>query len=236
MKIAVLADVHANLPALESVLAAADEAGADRTICLGDMVGYYYWPAECLRLLVARNTWMIQGNHDALLVSAERDAKILADLTQRYGSGHRTALAELGADELALLRDLPTDQIATFDGVSVLLCHGSPWDRDTYVYPDTDGPVRRRMLDSAPVVLFGHTHYPTLWRDGDRFAANPGSVGQPRHGKPGAHWAMWDTDDGSFELLCESYDTASVVQACQKNDPNLPYLADVLERTRKQDG
>jgi len=82
------------------------------------------------------------------------------------------------------------------------------------------------------LVVYGHTHYPVVWQDGETTVVNPGSVGQPRDGTPGACWAMWDTVDLSVTLKRENYDSSKVQTEARRRDPALPYLADILTRTR----
>ena len=115
---------------------------------------------------------------------------------------------------------------------NVLMCHGSPWDGDAYVYPDAPVDVRRRMVDDGcDIVFFGHSHYPVCWDKVGSRVVNPGSVGQPRNRRPGAHWALWDTEADEIELRCEAYDPEPVIAACRHHDPDIPYLRDVLTRT-----
>lgn len=230
MKIALLADIHGNALALNRVLTAAANAGAQELLIAGDLVGYYYQSDEVLRLL---NDWQwisIGGNHEAML--AQWHAGIDQDIIhKKYGSGLKIACEQLTSQQLQYLTTLPSRHELEIDGRSVLLCHGSPWDRDHYVYPDTDKIERRRMFSEGfDLVVYGHTHYPVLWQDSNCLVINPGSVGQPRDRKPGACWALWDTTKHEIILRRESYDCSSVVASCQI-DFHLPYLANVLTRT-----
>ena len=230
MKVAVLADIHANLPALQVTLAAAQGRGAERLLIAGDVVGYYYWAAECLDLLAAWPNDMVVGNHEDMLRAGVDNASVLPAIRRRYGSGIDVALATLGS-RLGTLLDQPRASRLDIDGHDVLLCHGSPADTDQYVYPDAPEAVRRTMAaGGAEFVFFGHTHYPVRWQVGRTVVANPGSVGQPRNRQPGAHWLLWDTTAATLESHCESYDTDIVSRECGARDPGNPYLATVLTR------
>jgi len=229
VKIGLLSDIHANLAALDAVLRAADAAGVERLFCCGDFVGYYYQPEAVLNRLDAWSWVGVRGNHEdmlALWLSGERHAEI----TSRYGSGIRAA-SGMPASRLDALAGLPVHREVEIEGRRALLCHGTPWDTDEYVYPDTDPAIRDRMAAGGQdIVVFGHTHYPVHWQIAGCHVVNPGSVGQPRDRKPGACWAIWDTTSMTVELRREVYDCTALVADCQQRDPQLPYLADVLTR------
>lgn len=230
MKIALLADVHGNAPALTAVLAAARAGGAVRLLIAGDLVGYYYDIVRVLELLAEWDWVSVQGNHEEILDRVRR-GNDAAEVRARYGSAIERAVHDLNAAQLDLLTGMPPTRTLTIAGRRVLICHGSPWDRDTYVYPDADrAQVDRFFATDARMVLFGHTHYPVHWRRDDAHAVNPGSVGQPRDRRPGACWAMWDTGSNNVDFRREPYDPAPVLAACATYDPQLPYLSQVLTR------
>ena len=231
MKIGVLADIHANLPALRATLSAARTAGVERLLIAGDLVGYYYWPAECFDLLAGWPHDMVVGNHEEMLRAVVDDVSALPPIRLRYGSGINVARETLGA-RIAPLLARPSTTRLTIDGREVLLCHGSPSDTDQYVYPDAPESVRREMaVTGAEFVFFGHTHYPVQWQIGYTVVANPGSVGQPRDRRPGAQWLLWDTTAATMVHRREPYDIDRVVRECAARDPGNPYLAAVLTRS-----
>lgn len=232
MRIAVVGDVHGNLPALEAVARAATAEGVDAWLCLGDVVGYYYWPAECLALLEDKGALFIAGNHERFLAEARSDASRLARLTAKYGHGLAVALEALPDSALDRVLSWPERRTEWRAGRRWDLCHGAPWDGDAYVYPDASSETRTRLLAGpADMVLFGHTHHPVLWDRDGRIALNPGSAGQPRDRIPGACWALIDLDGGQASLRREKYDLSPVLAECRRRDPDLPYLQDVLTRT-----
>ena len=207
MRIAVLSDVHANLHALEAVLAEVDAGGFDELWCLGDVVGYGPRPNECSALLRERATVCLAGNHDLVVLGKipmtafADDAGVAARWTQR-------ALAD---EARAFLEGL--EPLATVPGAE--LFHGSPrdpvWD---YVLSE-DAARQSFAATSEPLILVGHSHVALeLSSDGvgirggtaaagtqvdlggPRRLLNPGSVGQPRDGDARAAWLEIDKATG----------------------------------------
>jgi len=231
VKIGVLSDIHGNLPALRSVLAKAEQENVERLFVLGDIVGYYYWPAECLSLLDQWQSDLVLGNHEVMLAEIANDVDAIQRITAKYGSALATAGREMHAGLVNRLVSLPANKSIALDGRSAFLCHGSPDDTNEYVYPDATQSKREQMnTGTSDVTFFGHTHYPVIWKLGDVFVANPGSVGQSRNYQPGAHWIMWDTERNQLTARRENYDAAPVIEECKFRDPELPYLHQILVR------
>lgn len=205
MRVALLSDVHANLTALEAVLAALPSV--DELWVMGDTVGYGPDPSEVLALLQARNAYLVAGNHDRAVATGEG----LELFNPVAAEAARLHVQWLGADERASLAALPLT--ATRSGVT--LFHGSLreplWE---YVF-DAAAAAPTLRLSTTARLCCGHTHMAALFqelpdgrvvaraaRDGDRdplvakTIINPGSVGQPRDHDPRAAWALLDTEDG----------------------------------------
>jgi predicted phosphodiesterase len=224
MRIAIVSDIHGNLPALEAVIAAIGRAGADVAVNLGDIASGPLWPRETVQRLMALGWPTIRGNHERQVLALPRERMSPADAF--------TADA-LGDDERAWLASLP----ATLDlGGGVWCCHGTPDDDLAYfletVVPGlgrdgcpgiraaTGAEVRRRLgARRDAVVLCGHTHTPRLARvvhdGGATLVVNPGSVGVPAYdddhphehrvetGSPHARWALLERDAGGWSaMLC----------------------------------
>lgn len=234
MKVALLADIHANADALAAVLADALGAGVERLVVAGDIVGYYHEPARALALL---DEWVwvgVRGNHEEIVAAVARGERAIESVPALYRSGAATAVAQLGGDVDRLAR-LPHPRLEDVGGIRVLVCHGTPWAIDEYVYPDADGERRQAMFDAlghADVLVYGHTHHPVAWRHDGRVVVNPGSVGQPRDRLGGACWALLDTSTGEVEMRRTPYDTTTVLDAAHRHAPNVPYLVDVLTGRR----
>lgn len=202
MRVAVLSDIHGNLPALDAVLEALDPF--EEVWVLGDIVGYGPQPNEVVQRLQRLPTRAVRGNHDAAAIGALS--------TDAFNDDACTAVewtaGILSADVLDWLSGLP-ERATTGD---FTLVHGSPRD-PTWEYVFTPAVARANMAAfEGPYCLVGHTHVPLVFRqDGARIEAmepipdipleldkrrailNPGSVGQPRDGDPRACGMILDT-------------------------------------------
>jgi predicted phosphodiesterase len=198
--IAVLSDIHGNLPALEAVLAKVDELRCERIISLGDVTGYYAQPSECIDLLTERDAIQLLGNHDKYLVD---------------GSGcprSRTVSALLEHQERAVTAeqvDLLSTLQSRYDEGNASFVHGSWRDpTDQYIYR-----VKEELFPAGFRFYFsGHTHVQCrIPLANDRVFCNPGSVGQPRDGDPRAAFAVFSGTD--VELFRIEYDIDKTAQA-----------------------
>jgi putative phosphoesterase len=231
VRLALLGDIHGNAAALRAVLESASAERIDALLVTGDLVGYYFDAQGVLDSLAPWRKYMVRGNHEDMLAAARADRGALRSIERKYGGGVRVALETLSGEALEALCSLPHPLEIDADGTRILLCHGAPWDNDAYVYPDADETLLARCaVHGYEFVILGHTHYPMVRRVKDITIVNPGSVGQPRNREPGAHWALLDTGTGETTLRCESYDIASVAAEARRRQPELPYLAEVLER------
>jgi len=232
MKIGLLADIHGNAHALRAVLNAAKEKNVEKLLCCGDYVGYYYEPDIVMALL---NDWDwdgISGNHEAMLLDW-LNKKNRNEIIGKYGSGISIAAEILAHKTLAHLYAMPKVTKLNIDNEKVVLCHGSPWERDIYIYPDADHGTVNKMFIHDPdfdVLVYGHTHYPVIWEQDKKKIINPGSVGQSRDRRPGASWALWDSNTNDVEFYSERYDVIPVIEMCKKYDPGINYLVDILVR------
>ncbi len=231
MKVAVIGDIHGNAYGLNAVLDAAKTQGAEYLLITGDIVGYYFMHNEVIKLLEPWEKYIVRGNHEDMLAEARSNPKALALIDQRYGTAITEALQSLNQNDLDMLCNLPHPLDLEIGGMNILLCHGTPWDNDVYVYPDADDALLNQCaMQDYDVVILGHTHYPMLKKIGRTHLLNPGSVGQPRNYQPGAHWAMLDTDSGVINLYNEAYNPQPLINVVKMKHPELPYLADVLTR------
>lgn len=230
MKLALLSDIHGNYYALKAVLDILKHKNIDTLIIAGDFVGYYFWPVEVFELLKEWNLVAVCGNHDRMLKSAINDKNYRFKVRNKYGSGLDIALEQLDKKTIEWLMCLPDSlKYETQEGV-MLLCHGSPWDKDEYVYPDADNMSFNRYADlGVRWVVQGHTHYPLYKKVDNVLLINPGSIGQPRNMKLGAQWALLDTISGEVAYFCEQYDSSKVIIESNKKHPEIPYLANILQ-------
>ena len=222
MRLAILSDIHANLVALDAVLAAVGSVDGIRI--LGDIVGYGPEPDAVVERLSALGAVGVIGNHDQVAAGRlgselfNRDARIAIEWT-------RDRIAGPTRDWLAALPE------RLIEG-SFTLVHGSPRDPTWEYLVDERGASENLAAFETPYCLFGHTHLPAAFRatdggmvggepaDGDRVTLddrraliNPGSVGQPRDGIPAAGWAVLDTDVGSVTWRRTDYDIGATQRA-----------------------
>ena len=233
MKIAILSDIHGNSYALRAVLNDIRRQGIVNLFILGDLVGYYYFPDEVLRMLEDFNTKIIQGNHEAILKSLINETLDAEDVRKKYGSGAAFALQKLSTDQINSLTNLPTSLKFTFDNIRFTLCHGSPWDPNHYVYPNASLEILNKCTLglSSDFLLLGHTHHPFMTLSNGVLILNPGSVGQPRDQNYGASWAIINTDNKTVIFKQTPYDCSSLVRDIARFDSDIAFLKNVLTRT-----
>lgn len=228
MRLAVVSDIHGNLPALEAVVRDFRTRGADAVVNLGDCLSGPLLALETAQFLMAQNWLTVRGNHDRLMAGPGP-----------WGPSDGFARARLTDRELAWLAALPAT--AAFSP-EVWLCHGTPGS-DLECFLETPEPGRSRAATArevdgrlgrvaAPVVLCGHTHVPRAARAGrGQLVVNPGSVGVPalegqnpfpylvETGSPDARYAMLEWRNGAWipELIAVPYGHNAMADLAQAN-------------------
>lgn len=243
MRYAVLADIHANLEALNTVLADIEHrGGVDEFWVLGDTVGYGPDPHRCIARVRELPGVVVAGNHDRAAVGSggfgfrfHTEAAAAVKWTAEHVDG----------DEIAYLSALPT----LLERDDFTLAHGSPR-QPVSEYLTSEAAARQNFnLMKTLHGAVGHSHLPlvftlgesgrveysplvpdvTLTIDDNRLIFNPGSVGQPRDGDPRAAYVIYDSDSHSVTLRRIAYDIAAV--QLKMVSFNLPYqLISRLER------
>ncbi|MEL7668415.1 MAG: metallophosphoesterase family protein [Actinomycetota bacterium] len=198
-QIALYSDIHANVPALEAVLADIVCAGIAERYCLGDLVGYGADSSGVIDCVRATGDPVIRGNYDdgvgkrlgscGCYYPTEEDKAMGAESYARTDA----ALDDAERDYLAAL---PDDIRLDVEGARVLLCHGSPRRINEYLMPDRPDSNLAKLADigEADVVCVGHVHIPyhrVLTAPDGRAVhyVNDGSVGKPKDGDPRPCWA-----------------------------------------------
>jgi putative phosphoesterase len=196
VSIGVLADVHANLPALEAVVEALRSRGVDRWVCAGDVVGYGPHPNECVARLRELDATTVLGNHDLIALGLLSDERCipLARTTLAWTS------EVLSEESRAWLRSLPR----RVEQGDLLLAHGSPEDPERYVARRSDA-LEVLAATRARTVVLGHTHRPLLVAEGGRLLLNPGAVGQSRERRAVARAAVLELDTNRAVLVAVPY-------------------------------
>jgi putative phosphoesterase len=233
MKIAVISDVHGNIYALSSVLSVAKHEGADKLLVLGDSCGYYYHADKVMKQLNEWDCTMIRGNHEDLLLMLKNGEIDREFLRKKYGSGHNMALAKLTDVEFDKLTLSPEKLSVEYEGIRIMMCHGSPLDANQYLYPDTNIDILEKCdVEGMDLVLVGHSHYPFIFPNKFSTLVNVGSVGQSRTTGGIASWIMINSRNRTFETRATPYNIEPLEKEVTIVDPDVPYLKNILRRQR----
>ena len=210
-RLGVVADVHANLPALEVALDAL--AGVDALVCAGDLVGYGPHPNECVARLREAGALCVAGNHDLVAVGAPGLDRCDALAAQAL----RWTRGALSDDARAFLTALPGELTVAHD---VLVAHGAPGDPWHYVREPADAAAQLARVE-ASVLVVGHTHRAMAvsadarahatdgelaLTGGTRWLLNPGSVGQSRERRRRVRFLELDLDTRTARFHALPYD------------------------------
>jgi predicted phosphodiesterase len=218
MRIGLIADIHGNLPALETVLSELKRERVDKLVCLGD-VAVGPQPAATVERVADLGCPVVLGNWDAYFLNGFPPTE--DELGRKLMEMGAWWAAQLTRDQRAFLQSFrPTYELSLDDCVSVLCFHASPRSYDDWIVATTPDDELERMLDGAraPVLAGGHTHLPLVRRHRESVLVNPGSVGLPFRQQPGpiricpwAEYAVVSTDDYrlTIELRRTSYDVAA---------------------------
>lgn len=179
LRIALIADIHGNLPALEAVLADIGRTGVEKIVCLGDVAATGPQPRAVIARLRSLDCRVVMGNADAELFDPEPTPEPDTDHA-KFAEMSRWAANQLAPDELAWLRSFQPAVRVKLPATTELLCvHGSPRSFNDPITATTPEPELAAMLGDEPaaIIAAGHTHVPLLRRHRDRLLLNPGSVG-----------------------------------------------------------
>ena len=221
--VAIISDIHANLPALTAVLEDIDKQGIEELVCLGDIVGYGAQPAECLELLRSRKLRAIlRGNHDSYVASDEEPPNVSAETAEVI----RWTRDKLTPEQRSWLGALPlTWQGADYETVHASLHQPEQWG---YVLEST-AAAQHFAHQSKPLCFIGHSHQPKMFvegegralditslesiRPGRKQVVNVGAVGQPRDRDERACYVVYRRDEQDVWWRRIPYDIAAAQRA-----------------------
>lgn len=222
MRFAIFGDIHANLHALEAVMAHAKAQLCTHYVCMGDVVGYNAFPKECIEIIRKLECPVVKGNHDeqASMLGDQEGFNPLAEEAMNWTRD------QLSTDEKEWLRSLRLQrQVRDFTIVHATLDTPHKWG---YVFNQLDAAASFSYQHTS-VCFIGHTHSPKAYiRDGSvrtipldvltfqqgkKYLINVGSVGQPRDGDWRSAYCVYDTNAGELQLHRIEYDIASAQQA-----------------------
>lgn len=243
VRIAIVSDIHGNLPAFQRVLAELDERGPfEYVIGGGDYAFGGLYPAECLELVREREFDCVRGNTDEWIVELATGGRVPAQAfepsdrhTGIVAEVDRWAVERLDTEMVEFLAGLPLDwRLVGPSGQRLGFVHATPWSTHPVVMPDASEEVANRMLDAAEVdvLVYGHIHIPYVRALGGRTLACAGAVGMPLDGVPRPCFAIAsDAGDGwVIEHVRVDYDRESYAAALLTS--GLPNAAVFAERVR----
>jgi predicted phosphodiesterase len=206
MRVAAISDIHGNLPALEAVVDELGREGVDEVVVVGDTVAGP-WPVDVFELVQRIGAAVVRGNAD----------REVSERSDRFGPLLPWCADQLGAERLAVAAAWPLTVERDIDGLGrVLFCHSTPGSEDPIYTRITPGDELDEILRDVDADAFvcGHTHmqYDRRLPSGLR-VLNPGSVGMPYEGRPGAYWALLGRD---VELRRTDYDVEAAANAIRE--------------------
>ena len=234
MRYALITDIHANLPALEAVLADIDGRGdVDATYQLGDIVGYAPWPNETVALLRSRGILGVAGNYDSTTATdyAHCGCKYenarqeeLSHLSYAWTRAHVSPETKRYLGALPSRMDLRPLGGHIAAGPRVVLVHGTPVVNTQYWYETRDDAfcaqmARRAGIEAGDTIAFGHTHQ--LWHhaiEGIHYV-NAGTAGRPKDGDPRVSYALLSVgEEVTVEFVRVAYDVARTARAIRESE------------------
>ncbi len=238
MLYALVSDVHANLPAWRAVLADLSSLGAERIVCLGDVVGYGPEPAAVLESMYRHVDAFVMGNHDAVLCGKMDPARF---------NSHARTMIEWSATQVSRRgRDFLAQQSLTLTGPGFCCVHGDLGLPAAFRYIiDPRDAMATWEATADPLIFVGHSHIPGIFvrgasgtphrlpaqdfvlEEGKRFIVNVGSVGYPRDGDARACYCLYDTAEGAVRWRRVPFDMAALRAAMVRarlNEDQVPLL------------
>jgi putative phosphoesterase len=225
-RIAVFSDIHANLPALEAVLADMDARGLNERYCLGDLVGYATCPNEVVDAIRSSGVPTVMGNYDQGVGNDSHDCGCAYKTPEAKALGNRSIAwtnAHATAESKGFLRRLAARISLQLGDLRVALVHGSPRKINEYLFEDRPDASLERLLDlaEADVLVCGHTHLPYhCVLPSGRHVVNDGSVGKPKDGDPRACYAILEAEGRELRVtfVRVAYDVERTARAIEASD------------------
>lgn len=238
MQLGIISDIHGNLEALEAVMNALKKQDVEKTICLGDLVGYGPNPNECTEIILNETDWVVAGNHDRA-VTGRFPAKFFNESAFEAIKWTQKVIKE---QYIKQLDNLPL----ILHENQILLVHACVENPSGWLYITTlDAAMRNFMLMNTSICLIGHSHVPMAFvqdisgeiqvkntqslpiENQKRYIINVGSVGQPRDGNPKACYSVLDLKEQQYTLHRIPYNISKVQN--KMRECNLPsYLIERL--------
>ncbi|MHA2294460.1 MAG: metallophosphoesterase family protein [Candidatus Hodarchaeales archaeon] len=228
MKLALIGDIHGNLPAFLEVLKDIRRNNVDKVYCMGDIVGYGPWPNRCVDL--ARSICNINGELNCCMGNHDYYA-VHGDIPDWFKLAARNAIEwtinNVSEESKEFLAKLPMHIETEYFGYKFYMCHGSPSNPlKAYIFKGSDEHSAARLYiqeNNVQYLIVGHTHYPLKEMTFDivpRWIINPGSVGQPRDDNNEASYCLLELKsqlEMRVEIIRIKYNIDKTVQAIRLN-------------------
>ena len=215
MRLAIIADIHSNFPALEAVMADIKTQSVDEIIVAGDTINAGAFPCEVLDVLRSENLPIVLGNHEQYVLDYHQIERRVDYPKKRWGSLHWT-LAQITQADIEYIQTWPTELVRG----DLLIVHGSPnnlfggiqFDAPDALIEERFGMVKHQWVITA------HTHNPFVRQWHNLTLINPGSIGMPLDGNPDSCYAILTQTTDSFTIQHRrvSYNRALVEQAAHR--------------------
>jgi putative phosphoesterase len=216
-RVAVITDIHANLPALQAALERIDELGIERVYCGGDLVGYGPHPNEVCALIAEREIPTIYGNYDYAIARDDHDCGCAYVTQHDRDLGQQSVewtLVNTNRQSKDFMGALRFDLRFALGDHEIHLVHGSPRKVNEYLFEDKPASLYERLAaaETARTLVFGHTHKPWVREHGGVQFVNCGSVGKPKDGDPRGAFAILTAATGAPGVVIErvEYDAQAV--------------------------
>ena len=231
MKIAILADIHANFDAFQLVLKQIEKNDVAKILIAGDLIGYYYSPEKVIDICMKRNDIMcIKGNHELNLLKALNNKKLMSKFVKKYGSSYTLCKSNLSIKQISWIKNLPPVIETELCQKTITMAHGSLSSAEEYLYPNSSIQLLKKNLSTSKYTIFGHTHHPFIWSHKDQLIINPGSVGQPRDQSANASYFILDLTNDKVIPKRIKFPIEKILKKIDKYDSFNTYLKSVLTR------
>lgn len=223
IRVALIGDVHANLPALEATLAHAHAQGVEAIWNVGDFVGYGAFPNKVIRRLRKERALSIIGNYDRqVLCFKKKKAKWRKKKRLEKYLAFQWAYQTLSQESQKYLRFLSKEMRMKVNGWRILLTHGSPASEKEHLTPQTSNERLQKLaqMAKADLIVCGHSHQPFARQVNGVWFINTGSVGRPDDGDPRACYAVLDLEPDQLRVRHYrlAYEVERAAAAIREND------------------
>lgn len=236
MRIALIADIHSNIFALNEVLLDIDNRNIDLVVCLGDLVGYAPFPNEVIDTIREYKILTVKGNYDEAvgeeLMVCGCDYPDPKD-TENAAISLNWTIDETWDDNKEFLRNLPKEVLMSFENRTIMFVHGSPRMINEYLKENSKEAEEVMSQFEGDILVCGHTHKPYYKMYGEKMLINAGSVGKPKTGNPNANYVILNLskENVTVEIIEVEYEYEQTARAIEES--GLPQAFAEILRTGK---